>query len=244
MAPIIIDNVSKLQLMLSQIPVNDKDENQVLFLDLEGINLGRSGTIAIMQLMIPKSSIVCLIDVFTLGSATFETSTEDGVNLKKILESGTIFKVFFDVRNDSDALHAHFGIKLAGVIDLQLIEFATRSHGGRFLSGLAKCISMDLPYDSKRSAIKEKGRRLFAPEVGGRYEVFEQRPMSEDIVKYCEQDVLLMPQLLSRYSPKLVTGVAAQLQAITDERVRWSQSVSYNGKGRHMAIPPTLLPAG
>jgi hypothetical protein len=31
--------------------------------------------------------------------------------------------VFFDLRNDSDALYAHYGIKLNFVIDVQLLEF-------------------------------------------------------------------------------------------------------------------------
>lgn len=243
MAPIIIDNVAKLQIMLSQLAVYAKEQKEVLFLDLEGINLGRSGSVAIMQLMRPPSPVVYLIDVHVLGEKAFSTSIAAGITLKSMLESKELFKVFFDVRNDSDALHAHFGVKLNGVIDLQLLEFATRSPRGRFLSGLAKCINFDLPYSSERSAIKEKGLRLFAPEKGGRYEVFQDRPMATDIIRYCEQDVLLMPQLLSIYSQKFPVGIAAQIQGFTDERVQWSQSPTYNGKGQHMAIPPAIKPA-
>jgi len=40
--------------------------------------------------------------------------------LKDILESATTPKVFFDIRNDSGALFAHFGIALQGVQDVQL----------------------------------------------------------------------------------------------------------------------------
>jgi exonuclease 3'-5' domain-containing protein 1 len=60
-----------------------------------------------------------------------------------ILESKDYLKVFFDVRNDSDAMYSHYQISLGGVIDLQLLEFASRSRKGRFIKGLAKCISED-----------------------------------------------------------------------------------------------------
>lgn len=49
------------------------------------------------------------------------------MSLQSILESPKTPKVFFDVRTDSDALFAQFGIKLAGIIDLQLMELASRS---------------------------------------------------------------------------------------------------------------------
>ena len=49
------------------------------------------------------------------------------MSLKAILESPKTPKVFFDVRMDSDALYALFGVKLAGIIDLQLMEVASGS---------------------------------------------------------------------------------------------------------------------
>ena len=157
-----------------------------------------------------------------------------------ILESSGFFKVFFDIRNDSDALHAHYDINVAGVIDLQLIEYATRNPRGRFVNGLAKCITYDLPSIPGWTATKDKGRRLFAPEAGGRYEVFLERPMSQEIINYCEQDVMLMPQLLVRYGAKLNARVAARLQTIVDERIALSKTPTFVGKGKHMAIGPDL----
>jgi len=38
-----------------------------------------------------------------------------GTIAEVILESPDIPKVFFDVRNDSDALYSHFDVSLAGV---------------------------------------------------------------------------------------------------------------------------------
>jgi hypothetical protein len=49
----------------------------------------------------------------------------------------------------------------------------------------------------KRQWIEGKGKskRLFAPELGGSYEVFNERPLPEEIALYCTQDVKLMPKL-------------------------------------------------
>lgn len=243
MAPIIIDNEVKLQALLAQIAERVKEEDLLLFVDLEGVNLSRHGTVAIMQLLMPPNPVVYLIDIHVLGAKAFEVTMDDNSNLKSVLESKTTFKVFFDVRNDSDALHAHFGINLAGVIDLQVIEYATRQPRGKFVKGLARCIEWDLPYTPGWSLIKANGRRLFAPEAGGKYEVFLERPMAADIVKYCEQDVVLMPQLLAHYGPKLIAGVAAQIQAIVDDRLRLSKTATFNGTGSHMAIGPHLAAA-
>lgn len=244
MAPIIIDNEASLQSLLLHISSRVKAEaNQLLFMDLEGINLSRSGTVAIMQLLIPPSPVVYLIDVHVLGAKAFETEVDESLSLKRILESRTIFKVLFDVRNDSDALYSHFGVELVGVIDLQILEYATRQPRGKFVHGLARCIERDLPASQDWSLTKARGRHLFAPEIGGRYEVFIERPLAEDIVKYCEQDVLLMPKLLAVYGRKLLSGVAAQLQDIVDYRLHLSRSATYNGVGSHMAIGPILEPA-
>jgi exonuclease 3'-5' domain-containing protein 1 len=66
--------------------------------------------------------------------------------------------------------------------------------------------------------------------------------MADEILKYCEQDVMLMPRLLAVYGGKLQAGVAAQLQGIVDERIRLSKTDTFNGQGRHMAVGPHLAP--
>ncbi|KIW22036.1 uncharacterized protein PV07_12563 [Cladophialophora immunda] len=241
MAPFVVDDEVKLDALLALITKRvGADQDQLMFVDLEGVNLGRSGTIAIMQLLIPPSPVVYLVDVYRLGAKAFRLTTADGTSLQTVLESPNTLKVFFDIRNDSDALYAHFGVNVAGIIDLQVIEYATRNPRGQYVNGLAKCIEKDLPPIPGWSLAKASGRRLFAPEEGGKYEVFLERPLSDEILKYCEQDVMLMPQLLAVYGGKLQAGPAAQLQGIVDERIRLSKTDTFNGKGRHMAVGPRL----
>lgn len=214
----------------------------LLYVDLEGVHLSRQGTISILQLLVPLQNKVYLIDVYTLGSQVFSTAGPNGQTLKTIFESKTITKVFFDVRNDSDALYSHFGICLAGVEDLQVMEFATRRNSGRFVSGLSKCIEKGLVMTVAERKIwlatKEKGLKLFAPERGGSYEIFNVRPLSEEIALYCIQDVQCLPRLRLGYLSKLGPGLLAKVKKATDDRVKLSQSRMYNGHGKHMAVGP------
>ncbi|GLI80011.1 hypothetical protein PoHVEF18_008359 [Penicillium ochrochloron] len=99
-----------------------------LYVDLEGVNLSQHGSISILQVFVYPRDETYLVDVYTLKKKAFTVpSSKTGETLLSILESSDIPKVFFDVRNDSDALFSHFGVKLTGVIDLQLMELATRS---------------------------------------------------------------------------------------------------------------------
>jgi exonuclease 3'-5' domain-containing protein 1 len=240
----LIDTTEGLQSMVDEI--TDRDQKPLIFVDLEGVNLSRDGTIAIMQVLMPPKPVVYLIDVHLLRQDAFETPCARGNTWKEILESDSYAKVFFDVRNDSDALFSHYGVKLRGVIDLQLLEFVTRPgyNRPRYVQGLSKCISQSgiLTWQDARTweQAKEDGRRHFAPELGGSYDVFLQRPLSSAMQKYCAEDVLQLPPLLVDYARKINRHLAAQVSAATVARVLLSQSPTYNPHGREKAIGPTI----
>jgi hypothetical protein len=81
-------------------------------LDAEGVELGRFGSITIVQ--IATASQCFLLDVLDL-------SKEDPLVcwLRRLLENSSIVKVIHDCRKDSDALCVHLGIKLTCVHDTQ-----------------------------------------------------------------------------------------------------------------------------
>lgn len=178
-----------------------------LFIDIEGINLSRHGSISILQINVHPADRTYLLDIHTLQEKAFLTPNSRGTTLKTVLESNEIKKVFFDVRNDSDALFAHYGIQLAGIHDLQLMELVTRPHNKKFVKSLAKCIERDAPITFAERVLwsytKERGRRLFAPECGGSYEVFNARPLSEVILQYCCQDVEFLPRLWKTFDDRM-----------------------------------------
>ncbi|CAF3625678.1 unnamed protein product [Fusarium graminearum] len=178
-----------------------------------------------------------------MGDKCFSTPGSNRRTLKDILECDNITKVFFDVRNDSDALYGSYQIKLAGIHDLQLMELATRSFSRRCVNGLSKCIERDAPLSVRERLdwvrIKEAGVRLFAPEKGGAYEVFNERPLPDAIKLYCAQDVQILPRLWAHYDGKMGQRWREKMIAASKARVELSQSATYNGKGRHMALAPS-----
>ncbi|KAK3313022.1 ribonuclease H-like domain-containing protein [Apodospora peruviana] len=264
----LIDTPSAVSAMvdtLAGLPANPPRPS--LYIDVEGINLSRQGSISILQIHVHPIRHTYLVDIHILGSAAFSTlgTTTTTTTLKSILESPDIPKVFFDVRNDSDALYHHFNISLQGIHDLQLMELATRAPTlhRRHLNGLARCIERDLHPSVLTSrertawkAAKERGLNLFAPERGGSYAVFNERPLREEIRSYCVQDVQFLPRLWACYNDKFslvsslkMTAATGPGKRISDEwrervleeskaRVALSQTVGYNGKGKHMALAP------
>lgn len=74
---------------------------------------------------------------------------------------------------------------------------------------------------------KDKGVRLFHPSKGGTYEIFNQRPMSTDIERYCVNDVVLLPKLRDLYWQSLNSVRRRKVTVETENRVRESQSPSY-----------------
>jgi len=143
-------NVTFIDLEARLLPLLDSIANLAvdppsLYIDLEGIALGRHGSISILSLYIAPTKKAYLIDIHSLGEAAFSTTTSSGTSLKTILESSTIPKVVFDIRNDSDALFSLFQISVDGIKDLQLIELASRTGSRKFVSGLAKCIEKESP---------------------------------------------------------------------------------------------------
>jgi exonuclease 3'-5' domain-containing protein 1 len=181
-----------------------------MYIDLEGMDLCREGSLSILTLLIDTgipTGRVYLIDVHTLGAQAFNTTGTKRKTLKDILQDEKIPKVFFDVRNDSDALFTHFGVALRGVQDVQLMESATRKTtvSRKFLSSLAKCDENNVLMIFSGSGqagwklAKEKGERLFKAEHGGSYEVFNQHPIPEDIISYCIGDDQYLPELRDRF---------------------------------------------
>ncbi|KAL5337969.1 ribonuclease H-like domain-containing protein [Aspergillus crustosus] len=230
--------ISDLAELLTDVPNNPPS----IYIDLEGINLSRHGSISIMQIFLLPRNEVYLIDVHTLGREAFTHPSGSGKTLRDILEDNNIQKAFFDVRNDSDALYTHFGVHLAGIQDIQLFELATRSGSKKFINGLAKCIERDAGLSSSEATTwkdtKESGKRLFAPERRGSYEVFNARPLSKAIVKYCAQDVQILPKLWAVYNGKMGWRWKEKIDVATRDRINVCFQPGYTGVGKHMAQAP------
>ena len=139
-------------------------------------------------------NFVYLVNIYTLQSAAFITTTTDSTTLKSVLKSLDITKVFFDVCNDSNTLYYYFSVRLYSVKDVQLIENIVRLAGRhKFVNGLERYINNNILISlvEKRDwkDIKEKGLKLFYPNKGGSYNVFNTRPIDAAIKRYCINDI-------------------------------------------------------
>ena len=219
-----------------------------MYIDLEGVNLCHEGSLSIVTLLIDTgipTRRVCLIDVHVLGAQAFNTTgVAEKKTLKDVLQDENIPKVFFDVRNDSDALFAHFGVALQGVEDVQLMESAVRktTQSRRYLSGLAKCIENNSHVLFSGSELqswkqaKEKGQRLFKREYGGSYEIFNQRPIPGEVISYCVGDVECLPELRDSFWRTRAFRWRDLVKEESKKRVAASQRSEYQPHGRDRAL--------
>jgi exonuclease 3'-5' domain-containing protein 1 len=92
LTPALISSVPELVGFLSSIP-----SSSTLYLDLEGKNLSRNGTISIITILIYPQKIVYLIDILALGERAFTTissTRKQGKTFKSIFEDPGITKCF------------------------------------------------------------------------------------------------------------------------------------------------------
>jgi exonuclease 3'-5' domain-containing protein 1 len=106
------------------------------------------------------------------------------------------------------------------VEDVQLMESAARKDtpSRMYFSVLAKCIEKNMITWPDQCSLatwkkaKEQGERLFKAELGGSYEVFNQRPIPEAIVSYCVGDVQCLLILHNRF--KLALSIHRETQPV------------------------------
>ncbi len=111
-----------------------------LYLDLKEVKLDRHCFISIISLYVLSRKKIYLINIHRLEKIVFSITNSSTISLKIILESSTIFKVIFDIRNDSDVLFSHYKIFVDDIKDLQLMKLATRKDSKNFVAELVKCI--------------------------------------------------------------------------------------------------------
>ncbi len=122
------------------------------------------------------------------------TILAQSISLKGVLESEDVTKLMWDARSDNNALLHLFGVRLAGVVDLQLIDVAWRLARGErpaSVSGLGWILEKTDRAGLSPAArvemvtVKRAGQALFVPENGGDYAVWALRPLPVALLQYC-----------------------------------------------------------
>jgi len=225
-----VDTVSGVKAMIDTLK---KDDTKEVAIDFEGVDLCRSGELCIMQLSDGKST--WLIDVTTLGEGAFG----DG-GLRDLLQNPEVLKVGYDGRADNDALYNLHASKLVGFYDVQIAscnrQDAEECRRDRFVHGLVRAIGRFLKDDPERAETlrktKEMGLALFAPEKGGSYEVWKERPLKKSLVEYAAADVALLLEMKRAW-----IGHSSMRDNLASAAVRINKAAMgpMPAKGRHMA---------
>ncbi|RMY08538.1 hypothetical protein D0868_04745 [Hortaea werneckii] len=237
----IVDTKDQVVSMLEALASLESSSNSI-FVDMEGVNLSRHGSISLIQIYVPKCKDIFIIDIHTLGAQTFDIPGPKRQTLKGVLEGSEFKKYFFDVRNDADALDALFSIRLAHVVDVQLLEVASRAGSKHLLRGLAACIEQEQILTEagayKWKSTKEEGTKMFNPKIGGSYEVFNVRPLQQALIDYCIGDVQYLPALSDIYQCRLNDYWKEQVRAETERRLTESRKPNYQPKGKKKIFGP------
>lgn len=184
-----------------------------LAVDLEGVNLGRRGTITVIT--VATRDVVYLFDLLNLGPSAFDSG------LKSLLEDPDAEKLMFDCRHDADALWHLYGVYLDGVLDLQLMDVLLRRNllhspafpvhsrklhmihkGVERLNGYGSCAAYHVA-ELKRemAAFKDVGKDLLLR----RQDLWNIRPLTEEMLSYCCVDTSPMFRLFDALSGKMLS---------------------------------------
>lgn len=243
----VVDSINALFSLLdnlTRLPTDDPRPS--LFIDLQGDSIGRNGTISVLTLFVVRPmKTIYLVDIHKLGANAFKTThAGSGASLQTILESATIPKVVFDVRNDSDALFAHYSISLGGVQDLQLMELATRKSSKRLVSGLAKCIQVYTHLDrtKKEQWKKRRANQKWNQKMNyeSSYEFLHGRPLKPEVIRYCFESVALLRGLYRVINRKLDPAWKDKVQSATKDRIEHSKSADFEGRSKRNALGPCV----
>lgn len=211
--PMAIDRVETIDSWSNDVSVlldrsfNGKD---IIAMDSEGVDLGRSGTISIVQIMTgPKEYFI--IDV--LGKKMDDPLVGW---LRKILEDPSIKKVVHDCRMDSDAMLHHLGIELSNVHDTSVHH--------QVISGNAH---VGLNPVLRHNGIEENDERDKSVYTNN-HEFWDTRPITVQMTAWALKDLSGLLALSSLQSIAIGNDPlkVEEVKSLTDEFLTWARSSS------------------
>jgi exonuclease 3'-5' domain-containing protein 1 len=213
-------------------------------IDIEGVNLCRSGRISIIQIANTKGHIY-LFDITKLGRRAFH---EGG--LEFLLHSHQVLKVIFDGRADNDALFHQYNVTMKNIYDLQVLHTLKFSNEhDEYLKGLERCLEEAAalipisPGELERmQKIKRKGRSLFSRSN----EIWDRRPVHPDLLLYAANDVKYMLPMKEAWLRDCPATLNLSVEQITQDRIYRTIHAEAPVQGSHMArrdfeLPPVQL---
>jgi exonuclease 3'-5' domain-containing protein 1 len=235
-----IDSIGALEKLLNELD-HLLHRPAALFLDVQTINPEQDGSISVISLFVRPIKKVFLIDVLTLGEDVFTTTSLADNTLKLLLESPAVPKILFDVGNASAALFNHYGIRLNGIKDLQIMQLATQYPRAQQAeaASLETCVEEDAQPPARALAlwtqVQSTVSQLRDPTKGGSDAVFKERPLRQAILDYHLQNVLILPWLWVLYCDTLCKPNNAFWRSMVFYTVRDRIRESMNPDSAHRA---------
>jgi exonuclease 3'-5' domain-containing protein 1 len=189
-APVLLDDAKACAKALGSLI----DRAEPVAVDFEGVALSREGRLCLAQVAsADETEPVFLIDIVALGAEAFSVG-----RLGELLASETLVKLFFDCRNDRDALLHQFGVSVNRVYDIQVVYCMRydeivghrigRLRGLR--AALGDCPGIDETDRQKLKATKDEGSKMFIEDEDGKAsDAWERRPLPPELVEYAAVDV-------------------------------------------------------
>jgi hypothetical protein len=159
--------------------------------------MSRTGKLSLIQIV--HNSIISVVDVVLLEN--------DLTCLKDILESDKVIKFMWDGRTDCDVFKHCYNINVDNVYDLQVAEvFARRKtgHFAKYTLGITKAIGYAMANNSDYKSMyiaemefREKVREMYNADKN----MWDKRPLMNELLIYSVNDMKYMPILYKTYSP-------------------------------------------
>lgn len=180
--------------------------------DLEGVNLGVTGEVTLIQLAFihadqfkqyhTKSANV-LPKIYIFDVLLHRNFIDCG--LRQLFESETIIKVVHDVRNLSVSLFNNFGIKLQNVFDTQAGHLIVQQQSTGKPATSVKTLSLftlSKHYGGPNLNPKMKDRlhKIYKKD----YKYWQKRPLTEEMLQFALTDVyILLPHVYGTMAPQI-----------------------------------------
>lgn len=184
-----ISNEEELNLSFEEIKKTKK-----FSIDCEGGDLSRKGSLSTIQIKI-ESGKIYIFDYLLLKEHLPKY-------LRTILEDESFLKITWDFRNDYDCLYHQFYIQTKNIIDVQLIEFWSKSSLEKNSSQLGR------EWLKLIQAGKYSWKELYLPSLKAEkksinFSEFMNRPLTEKLLEYCANDVDIIFEKFRLYEAEL-----------------------------------------
>ena len=212
--------------------------NRTIYVDLEGIRLGREGTISLLQFTTGEGKPVYLLDIVENPSYL----SAPGSPVRRMLESDDWEKWMWDPRADADALFHKSQIRLSPTktVCIQLAEVAfdrQRGHIRRYLHSMTAALKRVCSSETfqKVEHIKTTGKYLFSEHDP---DIFIKRPLPDALVRYCGVDVGLLPLLRNTFYETLSPQWKSWVHRNSKEKVELAFAKEGLPTGRDACLAP------